>query len=172
MAALDDDAETATFHDLADLEWRDVAVHLGHARAHVGIERVVEVAKQDLPVGRLRHGGGFDREAALVDEALRPFHEAHDSVLGHGSCRLRGRLIVCVNTSSSSFWRLRPSLRRNSRRLSSTARRCRSGRCGARSARHRRGRRAGSSPFPAAHHDGKHAGGYRVPGRRLCERSR
>ena len=69
MATLDDDAETAAFHDLADLEGRDIAVRFGHARAHVGIERVVEVAEQDLPVGRLRRGRRLDREAALVHEA-------------------------------------------------------------------------------------------------------
>ena len=52
--ALDDLADRAAFHRLADLERRDVAFHVVHPAAHVGVDRQPAVADPDHAVAERR----------------------------------------------------------------------------------------------------------------------
>ena len=88
VVRLDHLADRAAGHDLADADRRRVGGGIAHAPAHVGIERQVDDAHEDLAGPGLRRRHFLDAEIGFGRLARRPTRE-NDTAVGLGD---HGRL--------------------------------------------------------------------------------
>src|SRR5207247_8322457 len=82
VARLDDLADGAADHRLAELDGRSVRLHVVHPAAHVGVEREPDGAYEDLAVLRRRHRRVDDLEIGWLRLAHRAALEQYAAV-GH-----------------------------------------------------------------------------------------
>jgi hypothetical protein len=85
IARVDHFADRAAGQRLAEREGRGIGAHLGHARAHVGIERQEALAHQHLTIGQGRQRHLLLAEAVGCDVAGGAFGEDDLDGFGHGS---------------------------------------------------------------------------------------
>ena len=103
---LHDLADGAADHGIAQIDVGGVALGLGHAPAHVGIERHPDGARQVLAVLGLGDGGVDDVEIGAGRLALGTRLQQHATIGGHGVLLFRARLARMgriANVSRSSF---------------------------------------------------------------------
>ena len=86
MTAFDHLTDDAGLEGLADLEGRDIGLDIIHSPSHIGIDRHVEVANQDLTVGGLRHGLLIELEVIGGDWAVGAAFEQDAAICcAHGT---------------------------------------------------------------------------------------